>query len=188
VGGLGGHPWCVVRWFSLVLGALAIAGCGSPPPKSSAGAAEPSTCIGGLCVKPDHVVARKVKTDQGHRCMIVAWDGEGMVPPTARVSVTDESPARPGVFLAVEVPRMLAGVPYRIVPHKLSASSAISVRVDPAVNFADQRVAEEGDIVLATSGDDMLVRVRTVWGTHEETAILVVSKSTNGCGVPVKVD
>lgn len=120
--------------------------------------------------------------------MIVAWDGDGMVPPTAKVAVTDESPARPGVFLAVEVPRMLAGVPYRIIPNKDGASSAISVRVDPAVKFADSRVAEGGEVVLASSGDDMLVRVRALWGTHEETAILVVSKGANACGTPVKVD
>lgn len=171
----------------LAIGGISL-GCGAPPPKSSAAAAEPATCIGGLCVKPDHVVARKVKTEAGHRCVITAWDGEGMVPPTARIAVTDESPARPGVFLAVEVPRMLAGVPYRIVPNKESASSAISVRVDPAVKFADSRVAEDGEVVLTSSGDDMLVRIRTVWGTHEETAILVVSKPTNGCGTPVRID
>lgn len=176
--------------FALAIGGVLPACGSSPPPASSHGTVEPATCIGGLCVRPDHVVARKVKatSEGGHRCMIVAWDGEGMVPPTARVAVTDESPARPGVFLAVEVPRMLAGVPYRIVPERDAASSAISVRVDPAVRFADHRVAEEGDIVLTSSGDDMLVRVRTVWGTREETVILVVGKATNGCGAPINVD
>lgn len=180
------HPRGVTR-FLLALSLAGLYAC-APPRPPPAPAVEAATCIGGLCVKPDHVVARKVKTDQGSRCMIMAWDGDGLVPPTAKVGVTDESPARPGVFLAVEVPRMLAGVPYRIVPNRVSASSAISVRVDPAVNFADQRVAEEGEVILASSGDDMLVRVRTVWGTREETTILVVSKSTNACGVPVQVD
>ncbi|MBI2393966.1 MAG: hypothetical protein HYV09_30630 [Deltaproteobacteria bacterium] len=120
--------------------------------------------------------------------MILAWDGDAMLPPTAKVGVTDESPARPGVFLAVEVPRMLAGVPYRINPEKDSGPSVLSVRVDPAVRFADQRIAEKGEVVLASAGDDMLVRVTTVWGAHQEDALIVVARTNNGCGVPVQVD
>lgn len=190
--GLPGHRATVQNPLLSALAALAIAGislgCEPARPRTSAAVVEPTTCIGGLCVRPDHVVARKVAGPAGSRCMIVAWDGEGLVPPTARVAVTDESPAHPGIFLAVEVPRMLAGVPYRIVPNRESAGSALAVRVDPAVKFADHRVAEEGEVVLASAGDDMLVRVRTVWGAREETAILVVSKNTNGCGAPVRVD
>lgn len=183
----GVHPRWLPSLFALAIAAISC-GCGGSAPRATAPEVEPATCIGGLCVRPDHVVARKVATEKGSRCMIVAWDGASPVPPTARVAVTDESPARPGIFLAVEVPRMLARVPYRIVPRESSAGSAISVRVDPAVNFADHRVAEEGEVVLDSSGNDMLVRVRTVWGAHEETAILTVSRALNGCGAPVHVD
>lgn len=167
--------------------ALALCGaCSPPPPRSASGYEEPATCVGGLCVKSDHAVARKVRTEKGQRCMIVAWDGEASLPPTARMGITDDSPARPGVFLSIEVPGMLAGVPYKL--GETSNATAMAVRVDPAVKFADQRLADEGDITLTTSGDDMVVRVRTVWAKHEEIAIIVVPRTKNTCGKPVAVD
>lgn len=175
----------VLRWLPLAL--LALAACAPPPPRAkSSGYEEPATCVGGLCVKPDHAIARKVRTEKGQRCMIVAWDGDGALPPTAKMGFTDDSPARPGVFLAIEVPGMLAGVPYKL--GETSNATAMSVRVDPAVKFADQRLADQGDIVLSNSGGDMLVRVRTVWGTHEEIANIVVPKAKNTCGAPVVID
>lgn len=118
--------------------------------------------------------------------MIVAWDGDANLPPTARMGITDDSPARPGVFLAIEVPGMLAGVPYKL--GESSNASAMGVRVDPAVHFADQRLADTGDVILTSNGDDMHVRVRTVWGAHEEVAIIIVPRTKNACGMPVQVD
>lgn len=158
-------------------------GCASAPPQKPSSYVEPATCVGGLCVKPDHAVARKVHTEKGRRCVIVAWDGDASLPPTAKMGYADDAPARPGVFLSLEVPGMLAGVPY-----KIGNASAMSVRVDPAVNFADQRLADQGDITLASTGEDMIVRARTVWGAHEEVAVILVPRAKNGCGLPVQVD
>jgi hypothetical protein len=164
---------------------VALAACGSPQQKPSS-YAEPTACVGGLCVKPDHAIARKVRTEKGQRCIIVAWDGSASLPPTAKVGYADDAPARPGVFLSIEVPGMLAGVAYKLT--ETSDATAMSVRVDPAVNFAEKRLADAGDIILASTGEDMIVRVRTVWGSHEEVAIILVPRAKNGCGLPVKVD
>jgi hypothetical protein len=184
VGRPGGYHQCVIRAVAALL--LLAAACGPSTPKSRTVKDEQVTCIGGLCVKPDHAVARKVRTEKGSRCVILAWDGAADLPPTAKVSVTDESPARPGVFLSVEVPGMIEGVAYKLSDK--SAATAMAVRVDPAVNFADQRMADQGEIMLTANGDDMHVSVRTVWGTHEELALIVVPKTKNACGLPVRVD
>lgn len=173
---------CVIRAVAVV---LLLTACGPSRPTSRTSKDEQTTCIGGLCVKPDNAVARKVRSGKGMHCMIVAWDGDASLPPTAKMGITDDSPARPGVFLAVEVPGMLAGVPYKL--SEKSEATAIAVRVDPAVRFADQRMADEGEIMLTTSGDEMHVSVRTVWGGHEELAIIVVPRTKNTCGLPVRV-
>ncbi len=162
--------------------AVALVGCGGPPPpKRPAGPPEPGQCVGGLCVRPDHVLARK---SEGRRCLIVAWDGESTLPPTAKIGFTDESPARPGVFLAIEVPGLLAGVPYRIAsdPTKPKSTSVLAVRVDPGVKFADHRVAEKGEVTVIPSGDDLLVIAKTTFGEQEQTLQLTVPKAHNGCG------
>jgi hypothetical protein len=185
VGRPGRYHRCVIVRAALLL-CLALAGCAGSPPNAKSSYQDPATCIGGLCVKPDHAVARKVRTEKGSKCMIVAWDGDSALPPTARMGVTDDTPARPGVFLAVEVPGMLAGVPYKL--GESSPATAMGVRVDPAVHFADQRLADQGDIILTKSGDEMHVRVRTVWGTHEEVAIIIVARPKNTCGLPVEVN
>lgn len=178
--------WCVIRIRALAAVLLLAAGCGPTRPDAKTVKDAQITCIGGLCVKPDHAVARKVRTDKGSRCVILAWDGDANLPPTAKISVTDDAPARPGVFLAIEVPGMIEGVAYKLSDK--SAASAMSVRVDPAVKFADQRMADEGEIMLKANGNDMHVSVRTVWGGHEELALIVVPKTKNTCGLPVRVD
>jgi len=190
------NVWRAPRYYgrvrSLVVAVVAVvlAACSPAVPKSKVGPPEPSTCVGGLCVKPDHTVARKVKTDKGSRCMILAWDGDASLPPTAKVGVTDDAPARPGVFLAIEIPSIIDGVPYKIsAPSSTSPSTTVmAVRVDPAVRFADQRLAEKGEVMVTSSGDDMLVQVKTIWGTSEEKAMLVVTRPHNTCGVPVRID
>lgn len=167
-----------------VLFICTLVSCAPPPRQAKSAYVDPATCIGGLCVRPDHAVARKVRTEKGSKCMIVAWDGDGHLPPTAKMGITDDTPARPGVFLAVEVPSLLAGVAYRVGAN----ATAMGVRVDPGVRFADQRLADHGDVILTTSGDEMHVRVRTVWGTNEEVAIIIVSRPKNTCGMPVSTD
>ena len=178
---------------SLAIAALLFMGfaaCAPPPPRSKVGPPEPATCVGGLCVKPDHTVARKVKTERGSRCVILAWDGDAALPPTAKMGVTDDSPARPGVFLSIEIPSLIDGVPYRISePNTASpTTTVVAVRVDPAVKFADQRMAEKGEVMVTSSGDDMLVQVKTIWGATEEKAMIIVPRAHNTCGMPVRVD
>ena len=104
--------------------------------------------------------------------------------PTAKIGFTDDSPARPGVFLAIEVPGLLAGVPYRIAsdPTKPKSTSVLAVRVDPGVKFADHRVAEKGEVTVIPSGDDLLVIAKTTFAEQEQTLQLTVPKAHNGCG------
>jgi len=177
---------------SLVIAAVAVvlAACAPPPPKSKVGPPEAAMCVGGLCVKPDHTVARKVKTERGSRCIILAWDGDAALPPTAKVGVIDDSPARPGVFLSIELPRLIDGTPFPISAPGTSSptTTVLAVRVDPAVNFADQRMAEKGAVTVTSSGDDMLVQITTVWGTTEEKALIVVPRVHNTCGMPVRIE
>lgn len=175
-----------VLFTAVGLAGVLLAGCAGapPPPRRHAGPPEPGQCVGGLCVRPDHVLARK---SEGHRCLILAWDGESTLPPTAKVGITDESPARPGVFLAIEIPGLLAGVPYRVAsdPTKAKATSILAVRVDPAVKFADHRIAEKGEVTVVPSGDDLLVIAKSTFADQEQTVQLTVPKARNGCGAAV---
>lgn len=171
----------------------ALFGCAAPPPPVRTGPPPPSACIGGLCVRPDHAIARPLGRFGDRRCLIVAWDGESNLPPTARVGVVDDTAAaRPGIFLAVELPNLRSGVTYRLAntdarPGR-GAPTAMSARVDPAVRFADQRIAERGEVVVIPTGGDMIVRVETTWptGAHE-TATIVVPRAQNACGAPIEL-
>ena len=170
----------------------ALAGCSSEAPiaKSARDADEKTACIGGLCVKPDHVVARKTLGARS-RCLVVAWDGTDSLPPTAHVSAVDDAPgARPGVFAAIDMPAFREGYSYPIAADPATASpgsaSVFSVRVDPAVRFADERIADGGDVKVVKAGDgERIVVVNTRWSDGStETASFVVPKAYNGCSSP----
>ncbi len=179
-------------FFAIAL--LAVAGasaCASAPaPRSAQDPDEKTACVGGLCVKPDHVVARKLPDGTRSRCLVIAWDGSDSLPPTARVGVTDDSPARPGVFTAIDMPSMREGFAFPIAADPSTASpgsaAVFAVRVDPGVRFADQRFAEAGDVtVVKSEGGEriVVVKVKTANGLFE-TASFIVPRAYNGCSAP----
>jgi hypothetical protein len=119
----------------------------------------------------------------------MAWDGDSNLPPTAKVAIVDDSPARPGVFAAIDMPSFREGYAYPIVsdPNTASpgAAGVFAVRVDPAVHLADQRVADAGDVTVVRDGTDRIVVVKAKWSDgHTETATFVVPKAFNGCSAP----
>jgi hypothetical protein len=138
----------------------------------------------GLCVVPDHVVARRLDPLKP-RCVITAWDGPSTVPPTAKTTYTDDAPAHPGVFFSIEVPSFRAATPYTIKSDPMSTSGAqvLVVRVDPAVKFADRRIVESGDVTVIAQGDDVLVVIHA----GNETATLTIEKANNACGKPIEI-
>jgi hypothetical protein len=167
--------------------ALAMTGCAaaeSPRAAASAVATEASACLGGLCVHPDHVLARRTGEGRHGRCLVVAWDGDGSLPPTAHLGVTDGAPARPGVFAALDLPGFSPWARYSITSDPARAHTGAAVfaaRVDPAVRFADQRVAEEGSVRVEPLGDAAIVIVTTTWGGRTETTQFTVPDATNEC-------
>lgn len=142
----------------------------------------PNACVGGLCVKPDHVSARK--DGPKGRCLVMAWDGSTL-PPTAKMGAYDDSPSRPGIFAVVDVPSLRDGMVYPVVANPDDGGSAsagvFAVRVDPAARFADHRIADKGDVTIVRSGSDAIINVKTRWGEKTESATFVLSKAHNGC-------
>ncbi len=173
------------RLLFVLLATLATAGaaCGGPPAPKTVDFPHATQCVGGLCVRPDHAIARRITTIDGKRCLIVAWDGRSDLPPTAKVANTDESPAAAGVFLSIELPTLRSGVPYAISSEPKASTTVLSAQVSPSVQFTDRRIASAGYVTVLPSGDDLLVIVQTKWeGGREETAQFVVTKAQNGCG------
>lgn len=164
--------------------ALVGSGCGGAPPPRAAPATEPSACLGGLCVRPDHVVARRTGEGRHARCLIVAWDGDGSLPPTAQIGVHDRAPARPGVFAAIDLPSFAAWSSYPITSDPTTSRTGAGVfaaRVDPAVRFADHRVADGGSVRVEPLGSAAIVLVSsTIHGQHE-TARFLVPDAANEC-------
>ena len=168
---------------------VALLGCASSgPPKTVRSGegdfddTERTSCVGGLCVKPDHVMARR--DGPKGRCLVMAWDGSSL-PPTAKMGAYDDSPSRPGILTAVDVPAIRDGASYRVVsdPEKagVGLASVFAVRVDPSARFADHRIAEAGDVTIVRQGDDALISVKTRWGDRIETAMFLLSRAHNGC-------
>lgn len=176
---------------AVALAAVGASGCADDPrPRAANDPDEKTACVGGLCVKPDHVVARKLPSGTRSRCLVIAWDGKDSLPPTAKISVTDDSPARPGVFAAIDIPSMREGYAYPIAADPSTASpgsaAVFAVRIDPGVRFADQRFAEQGDVtVIKAEGGEriVVVKVKTENGLFE-TASFSVPKAYNGCSSP----
>lgn len=166
-------------------------GCASahPSPKSTTAVDDKTACVGGFCLHPDHVIARKVQGARG-RCLVIAWDGNESLPPTAKVGMTDDSPgARPGVFAAIDVPSLRDGFSYPIASDldfaKPGSASVLAVRVDPGIRFADQRVADGGDVMVLAQGAERILVVKAKWsGGKEETASFVIPKAYNQCTNP----
>lgn len=175
----------VVRLVSTA--AIASAGCAtSAPPRAASYDFEAAACFGALCMHPDHVLATRVGAGAGERarCLVVAWDGAGALPPTARVGVDDDAPAHPGVFAVVDLPDLAPFSRYAIArdPSAVRASAAVyAARVDPAVRFADQRFADEGSVRVEPRGEDELVIVSTRWEGRAQTASFTVPRAANGC-------
>jgi len=168
---------------------VALLGCASSgPPKTVRSGegdfddVERTSCIGGLCVKPDHVMARR--DGPKGRCLVMAWDGSSL-PPTAKMGAYDDSLSRPGILTAVDVPAIRDGASYRVVldPEKSGTglASVFAVRVDPSARFADHRIAESGDVTIVREGDDARITVKTKWGERTETASFVLARAHNGC-------
>lgn len=184
-------PSCFALVLALpLLGLGALACAGDPTPKTAQDPDEKTACVGGLCVKPDHVVARKMPNGTRSRCLVIAWDGKDSLPPTAKVGATDDSPARPGIFTAIDIPSMREGYAYPIAADPSTASpgsaAVFAVRVDPGVRFADQRFAEAGDVtVTKTEGGEriVVVKMKSAEGLFE-TASFVVPKAYNSCSSP----
>jgi hypothetical protein len=180
-----------VHFLAIAFAVAGAAACAeNPRPRSAPDPEEKTACVGGLCVKPDHVVARKLPNGTRSRCLVIAWDGTDSLPPTAKVGVTDDSPARPGVFAAIDMPSMREGFAYPIAADPSTASpgsaAVFAVRVDPAVRFADQRFAEAGDVtVVKSEGGEriVVVKVKAANGLFE-IASFIVPKAYNGCSSP----
>lgn len=175
---------------ALVALPIALAACGgAPAPKSKVYVDDKTACVGGFCLRPDHVIARKVLGARG-RCLVIAWDGTESLPPTAKVGAVDDSPgARPGVFAAIDVPSLRDGFSYPIASDldlaKPGSASVLAVRIDPAVRFADQRVADGGDVMVLAQGAERILVVRAKWnGKKDETASFVIPKAYNQCSNP----
>ena len=180
-----------LRVLASITALLAFPACSSSPSaKSASDAEEKSECVGGLCVHPDHVVARKLPQGGHARCMVIAWDGTDSLPPTARVAMIDDAPgARPGVFAAIDMPSFREGYSYPIAADPSTggpgSASVFAVRVDPGVRFADHRFADSGDVTVVRSGSERIVVVKAKFGDGRlETASFVVPKAYNGCSSP----
>jgi hypothetical protein len=181
----------LVRSVVAATSVLALVACSAgPAPKSTVEKDDKTACVGGFCLHPDHVVARKVQGSRG-RCLIIAWDGTESLPPTAKVGAVDDSPgARPGVFAAIDVPSLRDGFSYPIASDlddaKPGSASVFAVRIDPGVRFADQRVADSGDVMVLAQGAERILVVKAKWngGKKEETASFVIPKAYNQCTNP----
>ncbi len=159
---------------------------GAPEPKAAhVDPDEPTNCVGGLCVRPDHVVARKLPDGNKTRCLLMAWDGS-LLPPTAKVGVVDDSPARPGVFAAIDMPSLREGN-YPVAPDPAlgapGSAAVFAVRVNPAAQFADQRIADGGSVSVAKTVDGAhIVIVESIWSDgHRDSATFVLPKVFDGC-------
>ncbi len=179
----------VVQGFVFAL-AVATAACGNAPaPREASGKGGPfdaGACVGGLCVHPDHVTATRLGSGRNPRCLVVAWDGTDDLPPTARVGVTDGAPARPGVFAVVDLPVFEPFSHFTIARDPTSVRDGASVyaaRVDPAVRFADHRVAADGSVEVEPAGDGARITVRTRWEGRQQIASFTVPRTANGCVV-----
>ena len=174
---------------AVAMTATACGGTGGAPSSRAGSPAgsrftDANACVGGLCVRPDHVTATRLGDGRNPRCLVVAWDGADDLPPTARVGVTDGAPARPGVFAVVDLPVFEPFTRFAITRDPSSARAGASVyaaRVDPGVRFTDHRVADDGSVRVEPKGDAALVTVTTTWEGRAQIASFTLPRAANGC-------